>query len=93
LCRTFVGGGNRGRNLRKCEALARMLARGREPTLEIIASNLELADACAIERETIALIGRLEDGGPLTNVRPDGHVRQFARLRARRSVDVHGGVS
>jgi hypothetical protein len=62
-------------NRRKDEVLARMLAKGLEPTLEIIASNLDLAAALAIEREAIALIGRLEDGGTLTNIHPGGYGR------------------
>jgi hypothetical protein len=81
LRRTFAGGANRGGNLRKCEIIAKMHAKGLKPTLEIIASDLDLAAALSLERETIALIGRLEDGGPLTNVRPDGHVHQIAGRR------------
>jgi hypothetical protein len=63
--------GNRGKD----GIIARMLAKGLEPTLEIIASNLDLPAAHALERATIAKIGRRVLGtGPLANIHGGGEL-------------------
>lgn len=57
-----------GSNMRKLNAIISVLEDGSQPQHQIIRSNMDSRSADILEDQLIRQIGRVEDGGPLTNL-------------------------